>query len=93
MEMLPVTSDTGALKPWPVGQIQPANFCVALSYYIETHRALVLRGYYTPNLILACFVCYLKIVNTFLNNNVGIYKQIVQGTQKMHWNFSRPSSF
>ena len=53
-----------------------------------------LRGYYTPNLKLACFVCYLKIINTFfLKNNVCILKQIVQGTQKWHWNFSRPSGF
>ena len=32
----------------------------------------VLRGYCTPNLELACFVCYLKIVNTFMKNNVCI---------------------
>ena len=31
---------------------------------------------------LACFVLYLKIINTFLeNNNLSIFKQIVQGTQ------------
>ena len=30
-----------------------------------------LRGsYYTPNLNLAHFVCYLKIINTFSKNNV-----------------------
>ena len=50
-----------------------------------------LKGHYTPNLKLACFVCYLKIVNTFLKNIVCILKQIVQGTPKWHWNFSRPS--
>ena len=27
-----------------------------------------LRGYCTPNIELACFVCYLKIVNTFMKN-------------------------
>ena len=26
---------------------------------------LVLRGYYIPYLEIACFVCYLKITNTF----------------------------
>ena len=26
---------------------------------------MYLRGYYTPNLQLACFVSYLKIINTF----------------------------
>ena len=26
------------------------------------------RGYFTPNLKLACSVCYLKIINTFLKN-------------------------
>ena len=34
-------------------------------------------GYYTLTKILACFVLYLKIVNTFLQNNVYILKQIV----------------
>ena len=29
-----------------------------------------LRGYCTPNLKLAYFVCYLKIINTFLKNNM-----------------------
>ena len=28
------------------------------------------------------FVCYLKIINTFLKNNICILKQIVQGTKK-----------
>ena len=40
------------------------------------------RGYYTPNLKWTCFVCYLKIINTF-----------VPVTQKWHWNFSRQSCF
>ena len=39
------------------------------------------------------FAFYLKIVNTFFQKDVCILKQIVQGTQKWHWNFSRPSSF
>ena len=43
-----------------------------------------LRGNCTPNQKLACFVLYLKIVNTFVQHNVYILKQIVQGTQ---WNF------
>ena len=28
------------------------------------------RGYYTPTQKLACFVLYLKIINTFLKNNI-----------------------
>ena len=30
------------------------------------------RGYYIPNQKLACFVLYLKIINTFLKNNICI---------------------
>ena len=52
-----------------------------------------LRGNCTPNQKLVCFVLCLKIINTFLENNICILTQIVQGTQKWHWNFSRPSSF
>ena len=33
---------------------------------------IILRGYYNPNQKLACFVCYLKIINTFLKNNICI---------------------
>ena len=49
---------------------------------IQVRKAL--RGYYTPILKSASFVCYLKIINTFLKSNVCILKQIVQGTQKWH---------
>ena len=42
---------------------------------------------------LACFVLYLKIINKFLKNKVCVLWKNVQGTQKWHWNFSRPSSF
>ena len=31
---------------------------------------------------LACFVLYLKIINTFLKNNMYISNKFVQGTQK-----------
>ena len=54
---------------------------------------MLLRGNCTPNKKLACFVLHLKIVNTFMQNNVYILKQIVQDTQKWHLNFGRPSSF
>ena len=37
-----------------------------------------------PNQKLASFALYLKIVNTFVQNNVCILKQIVQGAQKWH---------
>ena len=33
-----------------------------------------LRGCFTPNLKLACFVCYLKIINTLSRNNACIFK-------------------
>ena len=36
---------------------------------------------------------HLKIVNTFVQNNVYILKQFVQGTQKWLWNFSWPGGF
>ena len=44
------------------------------SYLVKSTQAVfvimfILRGYYTPNLKLACFVLYLKIINTFLKNN------------------------
>ena len=50
-----------------------------------------LKGYCTPNQKLARFVLNLKIINTFLKTIICISKQIVQGTQKWHWNFSRLS--
>ena len=41
---------------------------------IEKHLLETLRGYCTPNLKLACFVCYRKIINTVLKNNACIIK-------------------
>ena len=33
---------------------------------------------------LACFVCYLIIINSFFENKACNLKQIVQGTKKWH---------
>ena len=54
-------------------------------------RVLQLMGKGTPNKNWACFVHSLKIINTFLNNNIRILIQIVWGTQKWRENFSRSS--
>ena len=58
-----------------------------LYLHFEGEAILYLRGNCTPNQNLACFVLYLKIVNTFLQIDV------CQGARKWHWNFSRPSGF
>ena len=47
-------------------------------------KAMLLRGYWTPKLQLACFLCYIKIINTLKIK--CILKQIVQGNQKWHGN-------
>ena len=52
-----------------------------------------LRGYCTSYQKLACFVLYLKIIITILKNSICILYKNVQGSQKWHWNFRRPSSF
>ena len=46
-----------------------------------------------PDFKCSSFVCYLKIMKTFLKSNICILQQIVKGTQKLHWHFSRPSGF
>ena len=38
--------------------------------FVYLFFVFVLRGTNTPNLKLAYIVCYLKIINTFLKNNV-----------------------
>ena len=46
----------------------------------------VLRGYYTPDLKLAVFVCYLIIIDSFLKNNVCIsklYKEFKNGIESL----------
>ena len=44
-----------------------------------------LMEYYTTNLILACFVCYLKFFyQNFFWKYLCIKKQIVQGTKTWH---------
>ena len=37
----------------------------------------------------ACFVCYSKIINTVLKNNMSILNQIIWETKKWHNNFIR----
>ena len=56
--------------------------------------SLSLRGNWVPNQKLACFALYLKNVNTFFfqNDMYASYSKL-EGTQKWHWNFSRPNSF
>ena len=43
----------------------------------------MLKGNCTPNQKLVCFVLYLKIVNTFLKNNIGIYDVIKQNQSEV----------
>ena len=46
-------------------------------FYVKSHwlvkKVKGLRGYYTPDLKFACFVCYIKIINTILKNKVCIW--------------------
>ena len=53
-----------------------------------------LRGYCTPNLKLACFVSYLKIINTFFEKwCIHLKSKLSMELKKWHWNFSGPRSF
>ena len=55
-----------------------------------------LRGYCAPNQKLACFVLLSQNYQYLFENyskNICILKQTVQGTEKLHWHSSRPSSF
>ena len=47
---------------------------------LQSYRNI--KGVVHPDSKLAYFVCYLKFL-----------KQIVQGIQNLHWNFSKPSNF
>ena len=40
-------------------------------FYFYIFILFVFRGCYTPNQKLACFVLYVKIINTFLKNNAS----------------------
>ena len=51
-----------------------------------------LWGKDTPYTNWACFFFgYLKIINTFVKNDISILKKFVWETQKGQWNFRRPS--
>ena len=53
-------------------------------YWKQTFKS-ELKGYYTTNQKLACFVLYLKIINTFLKNDIyASYSKLFQGAQKWH---------
>ena len=61
------------------------NNSVISTRTIHIFRYAILKGYCTSYLKLTCFVCFLKIINTFWENNICTSKQ------KCHWNFSRLS--
>ena len=54
------------------------SFCYTSKCAIED----VSLGHCTPNLKLARFVLYLKIIDTFSKNSTCISKEIIQGTRK-----------
>ena len=43
---------------------------------------LIVKGYCIPTPKLACFVLFLKIINTFLKNNIASYSKLSKETQK-----------
>ena len=60
----------------------------------QFQQALFFRGFCTCYPKLVSFVLNFKIINTVLKNNTyTVCILFVQGTQKWHWNFSRPGSF
>ena len=54
------------------GDIPTCNY--VLNPVLSILKILFLRWYCTPNLKLACFVCYFKIINTFWESNACILK-------------------
>ena len=45
---------------------------LTFNFWDTLQTCMALRGYCTPDQKLACFVLYLKIINTFLKNNLCI---------------------
>ena len=64
-----VKNDPFWVKFWPCS-FYYEGFYVVLDQLPTMHDAL--RGNYTPNQKLACFVHYFQIINTFLKNNICI---------------------
>ena len=56
------------------------------------HFFFTRKWYDNPNLKLVCFVCYFKIINTFLKNNVLHHRTSCPKYSKMAINLSRSSS-
>ena len=50
------------------------DFYIAVENLQKKTELSFLKRYYIPNLKLACFVCYLKTVNSFSKNNACILK-------------------
>ena len=64
----------------PMGKYKFQSFIANTALFEIRWSAQALRGNCTPNQNWACFVSYLKILNTFLENNVYIQKQLVWET-------------
>ena len=64
---------------------------ILFGVYVLIKRVLYPRS--KTNMFCGKFVLYLKIINTFLKNDISILKQFIQGTQTWHWKFSRQGVF
>ena len=54
---------------------------------------LPLRGYCTPDQFFDCLCIFLKNYNTLVTSKICFLKVTFQGTQLLHWNFTKSSGY
>ena len=79
-------------------------FYVLLRYRFICHLAFIhlvwniidhlpLRGYCTPDQFFDCLCIFLKNYNTLVTSKICFLKVTFQGTQLLHWNFTKSSGY
>ena len=64
---------------WKLRKVQEKMFYqISEDFGSLSEQIFCFKGNCIPNQKLACFVCYLKITNIFLKNDICVLKQIVQ---------------
>ena len=59
----------------------------------KIHYLLGLRGYCTPDQFFDCLCIFLKSYNTLVTSKICFLQVTFQGTQLLHWNFTKSSGY
>ena len=71
----------------------PISLIINFTSVEISHKSNGLRGYCTPDQFFDCLCIFLKNYNTLVTSKICFLKVTFQGTQLLHWNFTKSSGY